>query len=889
MRPPFGEEYPYSTNEMGLAPPHIEVTLPRPETIPNLAEFQEAAMDLLERLAVVERHGDDIVVDLDVIKQLPKSAVQQDSEGEYRFSSIFGVPTDFTAAHAVRELSNNFPEVYGNGASSFLFYTFYQKNVIDREAWSAWQQKKSGKKPVAKPLFYSPEDKAAAFDMEKIKQADFHLGLWETRSIITTEDRLTHPYSPLCPDASFQEVALACAIYHPDYGNGERDQKGRLVVTYNNTVRANRKEPPSRRPITQDWLQKNRYFQSSVGVFTIGDKKHGSPGPFMLDGGFSDLQITGLLLDTDFHVSVGETMWKFGEKDKTVSKVGLAMLEGVRYSLGRKYGKHVVRRISPTEAVICVPATERAEQPIVASFRLKTPEELSQAIQDESENIVWRQTNTSGYFDVLKSGITITPYAEKDDHLFSLPSLVTGGETSDMTGQELFSLDKIKKEIVRATGVSLEALTSRERAMFIRYYASADVDTKKKLHTFIRQFTLVGLQTFLAVQHDRRAPEKIFAIAEQFPDRAAQIFAAYGVVASVSQHIDAEIESFFVHSDDQEKADRPRITDEIMRRAATILERAATAKPEGIEGVVASLGVVEQDLEAFAAIFKATFKGREMRYEQVRGLSFESTFGDELSLNDKKSMVALSQGNYRDEPEVSKDFEKLLHPTKRKERDRLHAARFYLLKKHGPSDDAGAPADTYLATLSAEERLSGRVYIGNFNVAPHLKNSAIGENLLNTVIAEWHKTHTVDAVVVPENLAGTHYIEKKGFVATRFDKTAEHTRHGWFEISIPKEAEPSVLRGKTEGELMAEYIKKFLGRTLTDISKGAALPVVLLLVELPRDMDKMTDVSETLLNTGQYQLTRYISLDPKGNRRLLGFERAIGASSPDKKSRRPPV
>lgn len=422
--------------------------------------------------------------------------------------------------------------------------------------------------------------------------------------------------------------------------------------------------------------------------------------------------------------------------------------------------------------------------------------------------------------------------------------------------------------ILQETHVRINNLSLREQFWFYKFLQSREGDSfKERVVGATRKHGDAFLRVFIALQFDETAGEKILSIAEKFSrEEGEEIFGVYSRLTEASDKIEVEMKEFFVQT--PVGVEPYKATAEVMKRAGLLLDEfSSVTDPQETGKVLKKVRNVHEDMVVFSALFKTAFKGKkEMGFHQVRDLVFGGKSGLELGAQEKEQMVAMARENYRAEPHVADELEHLLH-----DEEQLQKNEFIVLSRQTKD------GKKLLSFLRAEKRDEERVYIGGFNVDFDLRGSGIGEQMLFNTIQALSKDYTVEAVAVPELVAGTHYVEQVGFVAKKFDMDTEKTGtfYGWFEIEIEKEAAPYSLR-TTQKDIQKLYNEKFQG---TSPESHIGEPVILAKFDISQDMKACTQLCERLLNHEGYHLVRYLPLDREGKTRLYGFEKA-----PDKVS-----
>ena len=293
---------------------HGEITLPEftesLEALPNIKEFQDKALDVLSQKGVAQIHGDIVVVDK-IRTQTEAATIVKDSLSKKQKQTF----------------------VTGQGGSAILHTIFSGKRVVTKEQWKQFEDENvppEQREEAANSLLYSPESVADAFTPEKIREQQFLIAPWE----VSSKGRLTGDYpsttlsDPQNPEKLLPklDVSVACAIYHPSYGNGYRDENGILYAT---DPRDNQPKP-----ISSEILLKLLEYsaQESTGLL-------GSPTKFLQEGGAPFLTEYGLLKPEDFRTASPEkTRNPFLRISRKEHAKGMIEIDRNRYALGKKFG-----------------------------------------------------------------------------------------------------------------------------------------------------------------------------------------------------------------------------------------------------------------------------------------------------------------------------------------------------------------------------------------------------------------------------------------------------------------------------------------------------------------------------------------------------------------------
>jgi hypothetical protein len=478
--------------------------------------------------------------------------------------------------------------------------------------------------------------------------------------------------------------------------------------------------------------------------------------------------------------------------------------------------------------------------------------------QNDTFAIVDGHGETKGIFSLPhgeSQRITVTP-KERLLELGQFLPLPTDASTPESYTHDLLALEK------ELPFVPWRTLSFAEQQWFLSWQKNLPEDSKELVPAFLFHFKEYGARAALSfATTGKTGLETPLAIAKTLPkETAKRVFSAYSNVMTVSERIDEYVTSILPrHSDTNIHAVAAK---EAAARAAQLLQHFAEAEDKDPETLLKELERIEASTVALAAIFKATFKGKEgVDWNLVQGLSLEIKPGKTLTEEEKEEMITISEANYPDEPEVPKEVRSMLFPQTGKDSDALQKNDFRILWRQ---NDKGEKS--IAAFLRAEEKGDDRVYLGSLNVSPDLKSAAIGEQFLAETIRSYHGSQTIEALGVPENLALTHYVEKLGFRGVKYDKEAPGTKHGWFEIEIPKDEKSSVLRKLSKEDLMA-----LAHQAPRDFPLDGKNQIVFI-ATVPKDLPILSQTFSKLTENG-YQLVRHFELGERKVERLYGFEK----------------
>ncbi len=722
----------------------------------EFAEFQEMGLQYLEELGIVERKKDAIVVDTDKLKA-SKSALIPKLTPE-RMKSIMrphvresiGQEIDRTQTRISLKSFEPFQAFVGNNWNEFLFNVFKGKSVLSKQD-AATNQRTKKIKP--KSLFYSPASKKEAFDPEAIRKAEFYIGPWEVQ-----DDKAdVYAFDGNPNPTTFDQASLAAAIFHPAYGDGRRDETGALTV---------RDAAGVRQPISVNWLAAQHIHHNDTIVRAKKGGLFASPVTALESPELADLAT--VLHPDDFNITARNEQSDLYTNRRPINNKGLVMFKGVRYSLGAEYGKLNIKTASIDHYEACVVSEEtggilaigkKGEIELVATFNLVSPE------TSELKTVV---SGTSRYKEAGRSMVRITKL-ENPQTVFSLTS--DQGESFDMQ-----AFLEYKRSFAKETKISLNTLTPLEQAVFLKYYQNASEEKRTRLKEFSAVYKADGLKTFLVAALDEKYADAIFAIQEKFgahPENVQAIFKKFEAISKRAQNVDTELQEFLVDTSNESanELDKPRVTEEIVRRGARLLEEFALS-PDAIDqaAVAKKLEQINVDLQTFGSIFKIA-SANGVPFESVRGFDYQNK--PALSAPEIQQMEELINKNYRDS--------KLLAGVLAGFRGALQNPRntFDVLKRDGKV----VAFSRFEKKVDVDGRATGEVEFASFNTDPAYQRSGIGNAMMERTLDDMARQPgvTIVAETDPFSAICPFYIEKAGFVATGIQ---EYKSTGQFVFAI---------------------------------------------------------------------------------------------------------
>lgn len=516
------------------------------ENTPDFEQFQTAAMELLELYGALEMSDDGTpIVDIDTLFDLsPKLfSVHANKRGKQGLdvihgkeaTSIFATDEELDIARdKMRTIVTEYDVHRGTNKRTFLYNAFhgtlvYSKSQFDNSKISGDQQ------AIKKPLFYDPpKNSDDAFNIEQIKQAQFHIAPWEIPAVGTDEE---DAYSDFHPDVSFTEIMLATQIYHPQYGDGKRNNLGVLEVT---------SLVGERQPITQQWLREEKLSGAFTKDSLLLELVQGSPKEILENGYFSELTHHGLLEPTDFrkHIDRGEDVGINFERIISNKKGMVTLDNGMRYTLGKNYGSSTHKVVKMSTELYGIILKEGDSETLVAVLDSLSP-------QDTGVRLVSNNTGSDYYSvsqTVLKRKNALRPLDTDHPNIF-LPRKENESDIDyEKRKEEVFTFRdvfEVRNLIYKKTNISIDTLSPEQQHNIAKVYSTVQMSNREtEFFDFIKTYSSEGLQVLTFFSDIPDEVHKVLDVMNAGKTRA-DIIAFIRKVASIAedvQHISDTIE-----------------------------------------------------------------------------------------------------------------------------------------------------------------------------------------------------------------------------------------------------------------------------------------------------------------------------------------------------------
>lgn len=590
-----------------------------------------------------------------------------------------------------------------------------------------------------KDLLYLPKNAEDALDIEKIKESQFYLTLKDIVSNVSY-DKLN--YGDIT-DLDYREVLLPVLIYHPQYGDGKRDEKtGKLMVRKNETE-----------------YQKfsSEYLYRKHGA--LRDNVSGTG----IDSGRRFLRkVTPHLLEKDL-IRLADFQIKQGQGEETeinsrkIGRKGFVMFDNVRHTLGSRYENSSAHRLSDTLGAIVEEKDDKnREKKIVALFDVISKDEAEITTSQGYKSASIAQSNPKVFnwkeFKNKKEDETLEEYGERVEKMESFEYVLQS---------ERYLRDEL--------GINLEKFSPKEQLMIARMLNSVSILKKEKINSFIINHGDNGLKSFLSLEHGgQEMGEKILSIGEKLEkSQADMVFEKYAQLVEASSEVEAYITEQFGNENATEARE---VAERLLVRGKKLLEIVTDStqlSPESLQKVLNKIEAVRKDTEIFKATFKnMREKGIEVPFEKMKDTRINSFSGQEL-LADPKMILKMKEIITKNYGAYPKEFqEMILASFDKKTGDsniNFEIATYKDPKKKDNSDN-GRELMTFLTMTTGS---NGRLYFGSFNINNDIFQGAeIGRAFFEETMKNYGQGETpIDAHCNPEENISKTYIES-GFTAT---------------------------------------------------------------------------------------------------------------------------
>ena len=709
----------------GLAAQEIK----NPET--EKRAFQEFMFARFQKQGIVRMEGDTCVVRLDALRSASASKL--------------GLTGSAKGAPSTSELAR-FRSFLDTDAYHMLHDAFDGKWVVSEEDWEA--SKTSGVPPHARPLVYWPSSAKNALTPALIKQQEAYLAPWNTD---INFHNWTKPIQYPDREITFEEMALAGIVYHPDCGDGYRDEMGKLMVKQESDPQS------SRSKLSIPWL--DRHGGSRLrrrGELSMDNPRRWLRAhPVMLEN--------DLLRESDFGShsvrsedrALGEERTRYVERFGTTGN-GNVMFNSISHHLGREYKdrKDIIVTNIAANMGLCVervPGTNQLRP--LFTFRIFQQTDSEVAHMKAAGKFL-----SVGLQLIDKKPITLTaPRGAQEDERTKLVRAYLEFKQSRDTGVLVDQKISFSPETLVSVTAWMQGVREARRPLFQSF-----LDTYGELGGRFMTLFSHNEETDL-VQFCTQAPTLGQPAVRLILERCLQL------QSSAQSKLGTDVEGLFALPQGQGKNIEHELSNDISRRWKRVLTALSDQKRMTFDQLMVRLSSLERENALFASVFRVAFKGKQAKeaFQQVRGLTFDAALpARELDERSKKEMLKIFDLNWADQDQIAaRSFKASLESKLQSESD---ATKFYVLAKQSE----------VMAFIRFDDRPDlgeGAVYGGSLNVHPAFRQSGIGEAMMQKTIDEVAREHVIHAHVVPDAVVGTAYVEQMRCMITGVDLTKDAT------------------------------------------------------------------------------------------------------------------
>ncbi len=441
---------------------------------------------------------------------------------------------------------------------------------------------------------------------------------------------------------------------------------------------------------------------------------------------------------------------------------------------------------------------------------------------------------------------------------------------------------QIREKIEDEFSFKLSDLAFREQFYFLRFIKRKKEKEIGPVKTFVKQYGVNGLKTFLSLDYGEEMGDKILNIGEKLGrENADLIFSRYAEIVDMTEKNKQELSGKLKKEKDISDEDLKKITEQILVKANCLLLNFSDKLEQGEK---LDSGAILRELEEYKTDLLLTFsvyKGLKDSIElgDLKDVSFESApsgrytpFKDEILkmaagerfeesdneiIKEASQMLELYEKNYKNRPELKKTLlENFAKAITKKD-----GVKLYIIKEKGK----------IVGFNKYEVVAKDKKHFGSCNVMPAIQNSSVGNALFLESMKEESRGFELNATCDAFSPASAMYIEKGGFTVEKIDTESDPDNIPWFILKRRKDEEGKYYyQGKSAEDIKKEYEKQ----------GAVAEPENLdcFIMKFKQGSSGTREVSADLVNNKNFKITRYF-FDKKNKNVYLAFERPPSSSS----------
>lgn len=597
---------------------------------------------------------------------------------------------------------------------------------------------------VERPLFYVPETVEAVATTANIKNARFHYLLDDVVELVRN-DRPSYPTKNVVEgqNMSALEARTAVVIFHPNYGNGYRDEHGRLLVQSRETGQY----VPFSGAFLESWgIVKERFLGETATRSQSGQKEFRS----MREGAAVELPhlvANGLIVPfTDFRqTTLGSTRAEGARAERAgVSPSGARMIRGVLHYIGKQFRDKPTRILEVSPTVGAVVDVAGGRERVTHIF-----------------NIVSRAEAKQGKSNMFLAGASLTNPRSFSAETIALPQ--RSNENREQYLARLEATDKGLAHLLLHVFPEHPALANmlRDKPLYEQaaiaqaaYLLERD-HQQQQFDSFVDTFGEAGVRTFLVTANNDQLRAQVLTFSRSVShEDATSVFERYADLISSVEDVGEYLQREFGHQNDTAIH---AITERMLQRGERVLSDAYTRKsdPASIAAVIESISV---ENAIFVESFRALKEREPLSLQDVASLDISRVEASPGAFSDQdvSQMKTIVQVNYAHESEAFREavLASMVNALNRKGTD-FHTLRFkgQIIGFNRFDTMENAPDGRH------------RRYFGSFNVDQSFAGGKLGEAMIEQTVLKEAEESVIEADCNPRTPITSKYIES-GFNAT---------------------------------------------------------------------------------------------------------------------------
>ncbi len=405
-------------------------------------------------------------------------------------------------------------------------------------------------------------------------------------------------------------------------------------------------------------------------------------------------------------------------------------------------------------------------------------------------------------------------------------------------------LDGIEKDF----GFNIREMTTREQIWFVESLKGYTLDQEKKVQEFTKKFGIEGARTFFSAEFGDTFRKEIVSLGEILPETEAQtLFHTYSALIQAAQDVEHSIMRQYFTTQETGHVDTEKISHALLHRAQHLLsetiQQTTASNQIDTAPIITALKDMQTNLEVFKSVCIGYLKNNpEAHIQDLHGMEYQRTAVETLQESTKETMRTIATKNWGSKGKTGEKVLEAFEAHLKKQ----SGVDFYILRKD-------QQIIGFVSFEDAQDKRGAYKKAGSLNIAHNMRGSAIGETVLRNILMEASKTARLEATVMPELTAGTHYVEENGFVITGIIPNFLESDTPFFCISLDVEQNKTYTTKKIP---QSDIIRLYKERQ----SKEAANAVII--EHFSKDQhNQMVDTIDDHIKNG-YHVTRYF-IDPE--------------------------